>query len=100
MHCPHALSPHAYQLWCTKLSSQHPTHLDGIAKDEMRHHGVSDEHHASHDGKMNEVGTGQPEGAGHNAQARLKVHQLENARNEQEDVNAVERKVPVGRRWE
>mmetsp|Transcript_10686 Transcript_10686/g.26369 ORF Transcript_10686/g.26369 Transcript_10686/m.26369 type:complete len:912 (-) Transcript_10686:2466-5201(-) len=69
--------------------------LNRIAEDEMRHHGVSHKHHACHNGKVDQVGAGQPQGAGDHTQAGLEVHQAQHAGNEQQDVDAVERKVPV-----
>ena len=69
-------------------------YLDGVAKDEMCHHGITHKHHATDQAEMDEVRASQGQGARHNSQARLEVHALQHAPNEQQDVDAVQGVVP------
>ena len=69
-------------------------YLDGVAKDEMCHHGIAHKHHAADQAEMDEVRASQSQGARHDSQARLKVHALQHAPNEQQDVDAIQGIVP------
>ena len=73
-------------------------HLDDVPEDQVCHHGVADEDHAGHDEEVDEVGACQPQRARDDAQTGLEVHQPQDARDEQQDVDAVEGKVPSGGR--
>eukprot|EP00955_Chlamydomonas_euryale_P104253 365554-Chlamydomonas_euryale.AAC.11 len=68
---------------------------DDVAKDEVSHHRVADKDHARDNREVDEVWAGQPQGARDDAQARLEVHEFEHTRNEHQDVDPIERKVPV-----
>lgn len=76
------------------MRAQALQYLDGVSKDQMCHHGVANEHHATDQAEMDEVRTSQGQGARHNSQARLEVHSLQHAPNEQQDVDAIQRVVP------
>ena len=69
-------------------------YLDGVAKDEMCHHGITHKHHATDQAEMDEVRAGKGQGARHNSKARLEVHALQHSPNEQQDVDAVQGVVP------
>ena len=60
----------------------------------MSHHRVTNEDHTGHDEEVDEIRACQPKGTRDYAEAWLEVHQLEDARDEQQDVDAVEGKVP------
>ena len=76
------------------MRTQVERYLDGVAKDEMCHHGITHKNHATDQAEMDEVRTRQGQGAGDNTQAGLEVHPLEDPANEQQDVDAVEGVVP------
>lgn len=88
---------------CTKTSMRatcRPT-CNGVAEDEVRQHGVANKNQAKHEAKVEQVGAGVRQRAGYHAQARLKVHQLQHARDEHEQVDARQGRVPckfVGQR--
>ena len=69
-------------------------YLDGVAKDEMCHHGITYKHHATDKAKVDEVRASQGEGARHDSKAGLEVHALQHTPNEQQDVDAIEGIVP------
>jgi len=70
--------------------------LDGVAKYQVRKHGVDDEDHEEHDGKVDEVRAGEPQRAGDDTQVGLEVHATQHAHDEQQDGDAAQRKVPAG----
>lgn len=78
-----------------RLPSCHtPAYLDGVAKDEMCHHGITHKHHATNQAKVDEVGAGQGQGASDHTQAGLEVHALQHPPNQQQDVDAIQSVVP------
>ena len=69
-------------------------HLDGVAKDEMCHHGIAHKHHATDKAEMDEVRACQGKGAGDNSKAGLEVHALQHAPNQQQNVDAIQGVIP------
>lgn len=76
------------------MRAQALLYLDGVAENQMCHHGVTNKHHATDEAEMDEVRTRQGQGARHNSQARLEVHSLQHTPNEQQDVDAIQGVVP------
>lgn len=76
------------------LFSGQATYADGVAKDEMRHHGIADKDHATHQAEMDEIWASQGKGAGDHPQAGLEVHSLQHPPNQQQDVDAIQGVVP------
>ncbi|KAA6428342.1 MAG: hypothetical protein FRX49_01937 [Trebouxia sp. A1-2] len=58
-----------------RQAPMHPTaaHLDGVAKDEVCHHGIAHKHHATDKAEVDEVRACQGKGAGDNSQAGLEI---------------------------
>lgn len=69
-------------------------YLDGVAKDEMCHHGITHKDHAADQAEVDEVRACQGQGTGHHTQAGLEVHALQHPPDEQQNVNAIEGIVP------
>ena len=65
----------------------------------MSHHRVTNEDHTGHDEEVDEIRACQPKGTRDDAEAWLEVHQLEDARDEQQNVDAIEGKVPIGEEY-
>ena len=68
--------------------------LDGVAKDEVCHHGIAHKHHATDKAEVDEVRACQGKGAGDNPQAGLEVHALQHAPNQQQNVDAIQGVIP------
>ena len=64
-----------------RLHPVHAAHLNGVAKDEMCHHGIPHKNHATDKAEVDEVRACQGKGAGDNSQAGLEVHALQHAPN-------------------
>jgi hypothetical protein len=69
-------------------------HLDGVPKDEVSHHGISSKNNPANQAEVQQIRSCQCQGPRHNPQPRLKVHQLQDAQNEQQDVQPVQCVVP------
>lgn len=70
------------------------THADGVAKDEVSHHGVADKDHATDEAEVDKIRASQSQGAGDHPQAGLEVHTLQHPPNQQQDVDAIQCIVP------
>ena len=93
----HAMMHHEAAFTYTDRHRWHPvhaSHLDGVAKDEMCHHGVAHKHHATDKAEVDEVRACQGKGAGDNSQAGLEVHALQHAPNQQQNVDAIQSIIP------
>jgi hypothetical protein len=51
-------------------------------------------HHACHNGEVDQIRASQPQGAGDHTQAGLEVHEAQHTCDQQQDVDAVQGKVP------
>ena len=68
--------------------------LDDVAKNDMCHHRIANKHDARHDREVQQVGASEQQRARHDAQAWLEMHQIQDARDHEEDVDAIECIVP------
>ena len=60
----------------------------------MGHHGIAHKHHATDEAEVDEIRARKSQGAGDHTQARLKVHTLQHAPDQQQDVDAIQGIVP------
>ena len=68
--------------------------LDDVAKYDVRHHGVPHKHDARHHREVQEIGAREQQRAGHDTEARLEVHEVEDACDNEQNVDTVQCIVP------